>query len=88
MVHGTRLTTFLSLFIVLGRFVIVRGIAPRQKLMVCDEPVSALDVSTQRHICDRIAVMYKGEIVETGTKDDILSNPEHDYTKHLLSSEL
>ena len=33
-------------------------------------------------------VLYKGEIVETGTKDDILSNPEHDYTKHLLSSEL
>lgn len=98
------------------RIIIARAIAPRPKLIVCDEPVSALDVSIQgqilnlltrlkseleltylfishdlkvvRHICDRIAVMYKGEIVEIGTKDDILSNPEHDYTKHLLSSEL
>ena len=84
------------------------------KLIVCDEPVSALDVSVQakiinllkelqqklnisyifishdlgvvKHIADRVMVMYRGHMVEEGTRDEIFSHPKHDYTKLLLSS--
>ena len=84
------------------------------KLIVCDEPVSALDVSVQakiinllkelqqklnisyifishdlgvvKHIADRVMVMYRGRVVEEGTRDEIFANPKHDYTKLLLSS--
>lgn len=84
------------------------------KLIVCDEPVSALDVSVQakiinllkelqqklnisyifishdlgvvKHIADRVMVMYRGHVVEEGTRDEIFSHPKHDYTKLLLSS--
>ena len=96
------------------RIIIARAIATRAKLIICDEPVSALDVSVQgqvlnllvrlkeelnlsylfishdlkviRHMCDRIAVMKKGEIVEMGDTDDILNNPQHEYTKRLIES--
>lgn len=96
------------------RIIIARAIATRAKLIVCDEPVSALDVSVQgqilnllielkeelnlsylfishdlkviRHMCDRIAVMKKGEIVEMGDTDAILNNPQHEYTKKLIES--
>ena len=44
------------------------------------------DMAVIQHICKRIAVMYKGRIVETGTRDDILKNPQHKYTQSLLSA--
>ena len=84
------------------------------KIVVLDEPVSALDVSIQagvinlldelkaklglsylfvahdlsvvRHIADRVAVMYLGEFVEHGDVDDVFDNPQHPYTKALLSA--
>lgn len=93
---------------------IARAIATRPRFIVCDEPVSALDVSVQgqilnlllklkeeldltylfishdlkviKHICNRIAVMYKGKIVEIGEKNQILNNPEHEYTRKLIES--
>ncbi|WP_304503047.1 ABC transporter ATP-binding protein [Alteribacillus sp. YIM 98480] len=96
------------------RIVIARALALKPKLIVCDEPVSALDVSIQaqilnllrelqdkyhltylfighglpsvHYISDRIAVMYLGEIVETGKKDIIFQKPAHPYTRALLSS--
>lgn len=46
----------------------------------------AHDLSVVRHICQRIYVMYQGMIVETGTTDEIFSQPEHPYTKLLLAS--
>jgi ABC-type glutathione transport system ATPase component len=94
------------------RIAIARALALRPKLIVCDEPVSALDQSTQarvldlfleiqertgvaylfishdlavvRHLSHRVAVMYKGEIVEWGDGDQVTSDPQHDYTKRLM----
>ncbi len=96
------------------RILIARAIATRARVIVCDEPVSSLDVSVQgqilnllvklkhelnltyvlithdlkvvKHMCNRIAVMYQGEIVEMGNIEDILSNPQDPYTKKLLQS--
>lgn len=96
------------------RIGIARSLALQPKLIIADEPISALDVSIQaqvvnllkelqreqgltylfiahdlsmvKYISDRIAVMYRGKIVEVGPADQIYNNPVHPYTKSLLSA--
>jgi len=96
------------------RIGIARAIALKPKLIICDEPVSALDVSIQaqilnlllelqekfnltfifighgipsvKYISDRIAVMYRGEIVELSSTENVFNNTKHPYTQGLISA--
>ena len=96
------------------RIGIARALALNPKFIVCDEAISALDVSIQaqivnllkrlqkeigltylfiahdlsmvKYISDRIAVMYRGRIVELGSAECVYNNPQHPYTKSLLSA--
>lgn len=96
------------------RICVARSLALRPKLIICDESVSALDVSVQarvldlleelkadfgvaylfishdmavvENVVDRLAVMYMGQIVEAGARDQVFGNPQHPYTQRLLDA--
>lgn len=96
------------------RIAIARALVRRPRLIICDEPVSALDLTTQatvldllielqrdtgvsylfvshdlgvvRRICHRVAVMYRGEIVEVGEGEQVTRDPQHPYSQRLLAA--
>ena len=96
------------------RAVIASAMITRPKLLVCDEPTTALDVTVQkqilellrtlsaenavgillishdmnvvRRLCEDVAVMYKGRIVERGPTEDVFRNPQDEYTKRLIAA--
>ena len=96
------------------RAMIASAMVIKPKLLICDEPTTALDVRVQaqilellkriseeneiaillishdlrviRHLCDNVAVMYRGDIVERGTTEEVFNNPTHEYTKRLIAA--
>ncbi|WP_025779900.1 dipeptide ABC transporter ATP-binding protein [Brevibacterium sp. VCM10] len=96
------------------RVMLAIALANSPRLLICDEPTTALDVTVQKRmldliaervsdveagllfithdlavvagICDRVIVMYRGRIVETGSVDEIFTAPQHEYTRGLLAS--
>ena len=96
------------------RVMIAMALAGKAKMLIADEPTTALDVTIQAQIlqlvkdiqkeenmsvllithdlgvvaetCEKVAVMYKGKIVEEASVDEIFTNPQHDYTKALLNA--
>ena len=96
------------------RAMIASAMVIRPKLLICDEPTTALDVRVQaqilellkkiseengigillishdlrviRHLCDSVAVMYRGDIVERGKTEEVFNNPQHEYTKRLIAA--
>ncbi len=96
------------------RAVIASAMITRPKLLVCDEPTTALDVTVQkqilellralsvengvgillishdmnvvRRLCENVAVMYKGRIVERGRTEDVFRSPQDEYTKRLIAA--
>lgn len=96
------------------RAIIASAMVIRPKLLICDEPTTALDVTVQaqildllkelnqrfgvgillishdlsvvRRLCENVAVMYRGEIVERGTAEDVFHAPQHEYTRRLIAA--
>ncbi|WP_410710482.1 dipeptide ABC transporter ATP-binding protein [Brevibacterium sp. SIMBA_078] len=96
------------------RVMLAIALANSPRLLICDEPTTALDVTVQKHmldliaervsaveagllfithdlavvagVCDRVIVMYRGRIVESGSVDEIFTAPKHEYTRGLLAS--
>lgn len=96
------------------RIAIARAVVRKPRLIICDEPVSALDLTTQatvlnllidlqrdtgvsylfvshdlgvvRRICHRVAVLYRGDLVEVGDGEQVTRDPQHPYSKRLLAA--
>ena len=68
------------------RVMIAMALACEPKILIADEPTTALDVTTQADIMELIQVMYAGEIIETGTKSEIFKKAVHPYTWALMKS--
>ena len=68
------------------RIVIAIALSCQPKILICDEPTTALDLGVVANIADRVAVLYAGQIVELGTVEEVFYDPRHPYTWALLSS--